>query len=157
MAISRVHTWVALEVLTASDLNNEFNNILNNAVSLVSPLTANLDFNNFKAVNFRFEVQSSTQSAAQQGRAYYQSTEQTLHIDSGSTILRVPTLKTPNAGRGATREVVVQPVNGNTEKACESTFWHWTLRRILQCEILNHHCQSAIHRDLSNICTSSEI
>jgi len=99
MAISRVHTWVALEVLTASDLNNEFNNILNNAVSLVSPLTANLDFNNFKAVNFRFEVQSSTQSAAQQGRAYYQSTEQTLHIDSGSTILRVPTLKTPNAGR----------------------------------------------------------
>lgn len=30
---SRVHVWVSNEVLTASDLNNEFNNLLTNAVS----------------------------------------------------------------------------------------------------------------------------
>lgn len=99
MAISRVHTWIANEVLTASDLNAEFNNILNNAISLVSPLTANLNFNNFQATNFRFEVQSSTQAAAQQGRAYYQSTERSLHVDSGTVILRAPLFQSPVEGR----------------------------------------------------------
>lgn len=44
MALGRVKTWIA-EVLTASDLNAEFNNILNNALSLISPLTGTLDAN----------------------------------------------------------------------------------------------------------------
>jgi hypothetical protein len=98
MALSRVKTWIAGEVLTASDLNNEFNNVLNNALALISPLTGNLDFNNNKATNFRFEVQSATQAASQQGRAYYQSTEASLHIDSGSVILRVPAIAGLQAG-----------------------------------------------------------
>lgn len=42
MALSRVKTWIA-EILYASDLNAEFNNLLNNALSLISPLTGNLD------------------------------------------------------------------------------------------------------------------
>lgn len=41
MALSRVKTWTA-EELTSADLNAEFDNILNNATSLISPLTANL-------------------------------------------------------------------------------------------------------------------
>ena len=45
MSISRVKTWTA-ETLTASDLNSEFNNIINNALSLISPLTATLDIDN---------------------------------------------------------------------------------------------------------------
>ena len=45
MALSRVKTWSSGETLTASDLNAEFNNILNNPVSLVSPLTGALDLN----------------------------------------------------------------------------------------------------------------
>lgn len=44
MAISRVKVWIAGEVLTASDLNAEFNNILNNAASMISPLGGNLVF-----------------------------------------------------------------------------------------------------------------
>ena len=44
MALSRVKTWASGEVLTASDLNGEFNNILNNGTSLVSPFTAAVDF-----------------------------------------------------------------------------------------------------------------
>ena len=51
MALSRVKTWIALEVLTASDLNAEFNSILNNALSLISPLTGNLLFGGFRADN----------------------------------------------------------------------------------------------------------
>ncbi len=45
MAISRVKTWIAGEVLTASDLNSEFNNILNNGVDLVFPATKAVDLN----------------------------------------------------------------------------------------------------------------
>lgn len=45
MALSRVKTWIAGEVLTASDLNAEFNNILNNADDLISPLPGTLDLN----------------------------------------------------------------------------------------------------------------
>lgn len=44
MAISRVKNWINGETLTADDLNAEFNNILNNGTSLVSPVTAAFDF-----------------------------------------------------------------------------------------------------------------
>lgn len=43
MSLSRIKVWIAGEVLTASDLNTEFNNILQNPVSLISPLTGALD------------------------------------------------------------------------------------------------------------------
>src|SRR3990167_991259 len=49
MAISRVKVWIAEKLLSA-DLNAEFNNIINNATSLISPLTGNLDFGGFNAV-----------------------------------------------------------------------------------------------------------
>lgn len=43
MALSRIKTWASGEVLTAAELNTEFNNILTNALSLINPLTGNLD------------------------------------------------------------------------------------------------------------------
>jgi len=43
MSLSRVKNWIA-EVLTYSDLNSEFNNILNNPGSLITPITFNLTF-----------------------------------------------------------------------------------------------------------------
>jgi len=42
MSLSRVKTWGA-EALLFVDLNSEFNNILDNALSLISPLTGNLN------------------------------------------------------------------------------------------------------------------
>jgi hypothetical protein len=45
MALSRVKTWSAGEVLTASDLNAEFNNILDNGQALVSPWVGQFDLN----------------------------------------------------------------------------------------------------------------
>lgn len=50
MALARVKTWISGEVLTASDLNAEFNNILSNARSLISPLTASLDMDGFEFI-----------------------------------------------------------------------------------------------------------
>ena len=44
MAVSRVKTWV-VEVLTAADLNGEFNNILNNGEDLAWPATKAKDLN----------------------------------------------------------------------------------------------------------------
>ena len=52
MSLARVKSWAASEVLTAADLNAEFNNILNNALPLISPLTGSLDVNNFRLTNF---------------------------------------------------------------------------------------------------------
>lgn len=45
MALSRVKTWDAGEVLTAADLNAEFSNILDNPISLISPFTGDIDLN----------------------------------------------------------------------------------------------------------------
>ncbi len=50
MAVSRVKTWVAAETLTASDLNAEFNNILNNGEDLAWPATKAKDLNGFELI-----------------------------------------------------------------------------------------------------------
>lgn len=89
MALARLKTWVAAEVLSAADLNGEYNNILNNALALISPLTGNLDFNNTQAVNFRLENLTSTPSAAQAGRIYFQTTLDVTQIDDVGVIRTV--------------------------------------------------------------------
>ena len=58
MAISRVKTWIAAEVLTAATLNAEFDNILNNALSLVSPWTANMAAGGFRLTGLPLGTQS---------------------------------------------------------------------------------------------------
>ena len=45
MALARAHTWNAGDLLTANDLNGEFNNILNNPIALISPTTGAINFN----------------------------------------------------------------------------------------------------------------
>lgn len=47
MAISRVHVWSPGEVLLATDLNAEYNNILTNAADLVSPFTKAVSMGGF--------------------------------------------------------------------------------------------------------------
>jgi hypothetical protein len=44
MALSRVKVWIPGDILTASDLNAEFNNLLNNPISLISPTTGAINF-----------------------------------------------------------------------------------------------------------------
>lgn len=40
MSLARVKTWIPGDILTASDLNAEFNNVINNPVSLISNATS---------------------------------------------------------------------------------------------------------------------
>lgn len=43
MSLARIKNWISGEKLYASDLNAEFNNLINNAASLISPCTASFD------------------------------------------------------------------------------------------------------------------
>ena len=47
MSLARVKVWTLGEVLSASDLNAEFNNLLNNPMNLISPITAVLDMDGY--------------------------------------------------------------------------------------------------------------
>ena len=84
MAISRTKTWVASEVLTASDLNAEFNGIIDNALALVSPLTGNLNVNNNQLTNLRVENLTTDPTAnTNAGRVWFRTDTNSLRIDTG--------------------------------------------------------------------------
>jgi hypothetical protein len=63
MAISRIHTWSAGDILTASDLNTEFNNIINNGADLVSPFTKSISLGGFALYFDLAQTQAFTPSA----------------------------------------------------------------------------------------------
>lgn len=88
MALAAVKTFVAAEVLFASDLNSSITNVLNNPIALISPLTANLDFSSFQGLAFRMENLSATPTAAaaRAGRLYWQTTLDVVGLDDGGTI-----------------------------------------------------------------------
>jgi hypothetical protein len=79
MSLARIKSWIAQEVLTASDLNAEFNNLLQNTNSLISPLTANLAAGGFKVTGLaaatvagdavRYEDQTAAATQANQETA----------------------------------------------------------------------------------------
>ena len=84
MAISRTKTWVAAEVLTAGDLNAEFNGIIDNALSLISPLTGNLNVNNNQLTNLRVENLTTDPTAnTNAGRIWFRTDTNSLRIDTG--------------------------------------------------------------------------
>lgn len=72
MSLARVTTWSLGDILTAAALNGEFNNILNNPMSLISPATANFDLDTHllidavhKNVPIAFTAQDSTPDVSQ--------------------------------------------------------------------------------------------
>ena len=93
MTLARVKVWIAGDVLTAADLNAEFNNILNNPGTLISPLSANLNVGNFQLTNLRLENITTTQTAGQIGRVMFNSTSDSIDVDDGTSIFHVPAFK----------------------------------------------------------------
>ena len=69
MAISRVTTWASGQTLTASALNAEFNNIINNGTSLWSPATASVSMGGYALVLDAAGV-TSVQSSGASGFLY---------------------------------------------------------------------------------------
>jgi hypothetical protein len=90
MALSRVTTWSSGDTLTAAALNGEFNSILNNAVALLSPWTANMDANGKQLQNHVLETFAAAQTAATAGRLYYRSDTKIAEYDTGAAIRSVP-------------------------------------------------------------------
>ena len=77
MAIARVKTWSNNEILTHTDLNGEFDNILNNANSLITPWTANMSANNFSLTNLNAGTATAPSVAGNNGTSvglYFTST-----------------------------------------------------------------------------------
>lgn len=109
MALARIHVWSVGEILTASDLNNEFNNPLNNALSLISPLTGNLDAGNNQIINLRVENVGSDPVAARVGRLFFNTGTLMLGVDDSNFIRKVPTIKSTSLAPGDV--VVVSSAN----------------------------------------------
>jgi len=90
VALARVTTWNSGDTLTAAALNGEFNNILNNAIALVSPWTAAMDANNKQLQNHVLEKLAAAQTAATEARVYYRTDNDLVEYDTGSAIRSVP-------------------------------------------------------------------
>ena len=86
MALSRVKTWISGEVLTHTDLNAEFDNLLNNALSLISPLTGNLAFGGYRATGLSLGSVSdpSVQFTGDTNSGVYSSGPDTVDIAAGA-------------------------------------------------------------------------
>lgn len=107
MAQSRVKTWSAAEILTAADLNAEFDNIIDNALSLISPLTGNLDFAGNQALTMVIESGTSNPTTTlTEGRRFYRSDINQNIFHDGTDFTGVsPTVRFLTNRSGATRSV----------------------------------------------------
>jgi hypothetical protein len=88
MTLTRIKSWIPGEILTAADLNAEFNNLLGNPTTLISPLQAALDFNNHRSYNFVLEhtVADPPPSPASEGRLFYDAVTDQVKVDTGTAI-----------------------------------------------------------------------
>lgn len=85
MALSRLKVWVA-EILTYSELNSEFNNILNNANSLISPFTANVSGGGYSITNLGGLIVGATATTVTAGSAHATQMTGTSAATTGSVI-----------------------------------------------------------------------
>lgn len=106
MAISRIKTW-GTETLTSSDLNAEFNNIINNALSLISPLTSDLAAGGNKITGLSLGAASSPslQFTGDTNTGFYSSGADTADIAAGGSRA---------ASFGATNLVAAAPEDSRT-------------------------------------------
>jgi hypothetical protein len=98
MALARVTIWVAGQILTAAALNGEFNNIINNPLTLLSPTTGNINFSNNQALSFGLEKLASQPVAANAGRIYFNTATKQIEVDDGTIIRTAPTTPISSAG-----------------------------------------------------------
>jgi len=85
MSLARIKTWNAGDVLTAADLNAEFNNPLNNPISLISPTTG--------AINF--DLKSHTNLVPSAISATSGSDSDVLTVSTGTTIWKAGGVSNP--------------------------------------------------------------
>lgn len=90
MSLARVKVWIPGDVLTAADLNSEFNNVLNNPITLISPTTGPINFNLQANTNFVLENVATTPTAATSGRIVYDTAIGLPKVDQGTIVRSIP-------------------------------------------------------------------
>jgi hypothetical protein len=88
MTLTRIKTWVPGDILTAADLNAEFNNLLANATTLISPLQGDVNFDNHQAQNLILEhvIANPTPTPATEGHLFYDTVTDEVKVDTGAAI-----------------------------------------------------------------------
>ena len=131
MALARVKVWNPGDVLTAADLNAEFNNLLNNPISLISPTTGVITF----TTNQTFPSNQVTGSLTQAG-SRVKGLKGTLSSQSGTFTAEQYLLQSTDGSQSfvlnSTGSFVVSigtagPAAGGRDKAAvfASTYVHW--------------------------------
>lgn len=93
MALTRLATPVAGQTIDpTTHYTTEFDNIYNNALTLISPLTGTLNANNNQLSNMRVENVTSTPTAAQAGRLVWHTTYKQFMVDDGAQLRFIPSV-----------------------------------------------------------------
>ena len=123
MALSRVKNWNSRDILTASDQNAEFNNIINNPLSLISPLTGTLDIDNQRlddihlgtvsdpSINFNGDANTGFYSSGADAFDITTGGEQVLHLGTQAIIDVIEDSRTNSIDIAGILELMCQPVN----------------------------------------------
>ena len=98
MALFMLATPVTGNTISRTDYINEFNNIYQNSVALISPLTANVNANSKEITNFSLETLSATPSTQKAGRLAFLTTGKQFALDDGAQIRFVPAMYSLTAG-----------------------------------------------------------
>ena len=98
MALTRSNEFDTGTTLTEVKIEGEFDNIYSNALSLISPLSGNLNCNLKQLTNLLLENLGSSPVAATAGRIWFDTGKAQVEVDSGSAIYRVPTITSLTRG-----------------------------------------------------------
>lgn len=98
MALTRLFDFLAGTRIVSDDVDAEFNQIINSALTLISPLTGNLNVNNNQLTNLRVENVTATPSGSNAGRVVFHTAKAELQVMDGSFVRHIPTLATPSQG-----------------------------------------------------------
>lgn len=86
MALTQIIPASPGQRIDSSNYNAEFNNIYNNALTLISPLTADLNHNLKQADNFVLENVAVTPTTTQAGRLVYNTVTGAVMLDNGVSV-----------------------------------------------------------------------
>ena len=131
MALARVKVWNPGDVLTAADLNAEFNNLLNNPIALISPTTGVITFTTAQTFPAN-QVSGSLTGAGSKVKGL----RGTLSSQSGTFTAEQYLLQSTDGGQSfvlnSTASFAVSvgtagPIAGGRDKAAvfASTYVHW--------------------------------